>query len=142
MTNNCCRKGYLQTRDLYSGLKSGPYYYTWGINWRAYAAYIAGIMINVVGFAGAVGTPVPIGATYIYNLNFFCGFIVASSTYYILNRISPVPATSDVWMEVDDDALGTNQSMVYGSDPNGSDDDRVYTSSIHDTKTELPKGVV
>ena len=33
--------------------------------------YIAGILINVVGFAGAVGTPVPKGAQYIYNLNFF-----------------------------------------------------------------------
>jgi len=136
------RKGYLQTRDLYSGLKSGPYYYTMGINWRAYAAYVAGIMINVVGFAGAVGTEVPIGATYIYNLNFFCGFIVASTSYWLLNRLSPVPATSDVWMEVDDDALGNNQSLVYGSNPEGSDDDRVDTSSIHDTKTELPKGVV
>lgn len=27
--------------------------------------YIAGILINVVGFAGAVGTPVPQGATYV-----------------------------------------------------------------------------
>lgn len=58
------RKGYLQTRDLYSALKTGPYYYTLGIHWRGYVAYICGILINVVGFAGAVGTKVPIGATY------------------------------------------------------------------------------
>ena len=32
------RKGYLQTRDLYSAQKDGPYYYTWGLHWRGYAA--------------------------------------------------------------------------------------------------------
>ncbi|KAJ9149017.1 Uracil permease [Pleurostoma richardsiae] len=96
------RKGYLEIKELYDARKSGPYYYTFGINWRAYAAYISGILINVVGFAGAVGTKVPAGATYIYNLNFFCGFIVSSGMYWALCKLSPVPATSDYWMEVGD----------------------------------------
>lgn len=61
------KKGYLPTRDLYSALKTGPYFYTYGVHWRAYVAYIAGILINVVGFAEAVGTKVPIGATYIVS---------------------------------------------------------------------------
>ncbi|KAK5170233.1 uracil permease [Saxophila tyrrhenica] len=110
------RRGYLQTRDLYSAQKTGPYYYTFGIHWRGYVAYICGILINVVGFAGAVGTPVPIGATYIYNLNFFCGFIVSSGIYWLLCKFFPIPATSDVWHEVDEDATGRNNSLVYGVD--------------------------
>src|SRR5690606_16700321 len=69
------RRGYLEIKELYDGRKTGPYYYTFGIHWRAYVAYIAGIMINVVGFAGAVGTEVPMGATYVYNVNFFGGFL-------------------------------------------------------------------
>lgn len=48
-----------------SAEKDGPYYGIFGIQWRGYVAYICGILINVVGFAGAVGTPVPIGATYV-----------------------------------------------------------------------------
>ena len=108
----------------------------------AYAAYIAGILINVVGFAGAIGTPVPIGATYIYNLNFFCGFVVASGVYYTLCKIWPVPATSDHWMEVDEDATERNQSLVYGTMGENSDEDRIDGSSVHERKTELPKGVV
>ncbi|KAI7382823.1 phenylacetate 2-hydroxylase [Hortaea werneckii] len=110
------RKGYLQTRDLYSALRSGPYNYTFGIHWRAYAAYIAGILINVVGFAGAVGNKVPKGATYIYNLNFFCGFLVAALIYYALCWISPVEATSPTgkWLEVDDDDSERSGSLVYG----------------------------
>ncbi|OTB08247.1 hypothetical protein M426DRAFT_317367 [Hypoxylon sp. CI-4A] len=97
------RKGYLEIRELYDARKTGPYYYTFGFHWRAYAAYISGILINVVGFAGAVnGGNVPIGATYIYNFNFFCGFIVSSVMYWALCKISPIPACSDTWMEVGD----------------------------------------
>lgn len=96
------RRGYFDIKELYDARAGGPYFFTWGINWRAYVAYIAGILINVVGFAGAVGRDVPIGATYIYNVNFFAGFIVASGIYWGLNRLSPVPATSATWMEVGD----------------------------------------
>jgi nucleobase:cation symporter-1, NCS1 family len=100
---------------LYSARKRSPYYYSFGFNWRAYTAYIAGILINIVGFVGAIGVDVPVGAQYIYNLNFFCGIIVASGTYYILCRISPVPATSDVWLEVGDEII--DPSLAYdGSD--------------------------
>ncbi|KAI5919483.1 permease for cytosine/purines, uracil, thiamine, allantoin-domain-containing protein [Camillea tinctor] len=97
------RKGYLEVKELYDARKTGPYYFTFGVHWRAYAAYIGGILINVVGFAGAVnGGNVPIGATYIYNFNFFCGFIVAASMYWGLCKLFPVPACSDTWMEVGD----------------------------------------
>lgn len=111
------RKGYLQIRDLYSGLKTGPYYFSYGFHWRGFAAYIAGILINVVGFAGAVGTPVPKGAEYIYNLNFFCGFIVAGLTYYGLCRFFPIPATSDKWCEVDDDLYDGDGIVTDGVAP-------------------------
>ena len=47
------RCGHYHLADLYSNHKDGWYYYTYGVNFRAYAAYIAGILINVVGFAGA-----------------------------------------------------------------------------------------
>ncbi|KAK3307125.1 permease for cytosine/purines, uracil, thiamine, allantoin-domain-containing protein [Chaetomium strumarium] len=97
------RRGYLEVKELYDARKAGPYYYTYGVHWRAYAAYIGGILINVVGFAGAVGTPVPIGATYVYNLNFFCGFTVSAGMYWALCKFFPVPATSDRWMEVGDE---------------------------------------
>lgn len=94
------RKGYLEIKNLYSVRPTGPYFYTYGIHLRAYGAYIAGIVINVVGFAGDVGRKVPKGATYIFRLNFFCGFIVSFFVYWILCKIWPIPATSDRWLEV------------------------------------------
>lgn len=91
------RKGFLQIHDLYSGKKTAPYYFTFGFHWRAYAAYLAGIAINVVGFAGAIGREVPVAAQHIYDLNYFCGFGVAAGMYWGLCEISPISATSDTW---------------------------------------------
>lgn len=99
------RKGYYQIRDLYSARKESPYYFWFGFHWRGYFAYIAGILINIVGFVGAIGRKVPAGAQYLYNLNFFCGFIIASGSYYLLCRFFPVPAMSDHWNEVGDEIL-------------------------------------
>ncbi len=112
------RKGYYQIRDLYSARKDGPYFFWYGFHWRGYTAYIAGILINIVGFVGAIGKPIPAGAAYIYNLNFFCGFIVASGVYYLLCRFFPIPATSDHWMEVGDDVV--DPTLVYDAG-SGSD---------------------
>ncbi|KAF2658848.1 uracil permease [Lophiostoma macrostomum CBS 122681] len=113
------RRGYLEAKELYSGKKTGPYYFTWGIHWRGYTAYIAGILINVVGFAGAVGRKVPIGAQRIYDLNYFCGFIIAAAVYWVLCKTSPVPATSKTWLEVGDEIH--DLSVAYHSD--GSTDE-------------------
>jgi nucleobase:cation symporter-1, NCS1 family len=120
------RRGYLEIKQLYSAKKVSPYYFTFGFHLKGYIAYIAGIMINIVGFVGAIGRPVPIGATYIYNLNFFCGFIVASGTYWGLCKIWPLEATSDVWMEVGEEI--TEVSVAYNAD-NSSEYDEERNAS-------------
>lgn len=107
------RRGYYQIRDLYSARKTSPYYFTFGFHWRGYTAYICGILINIVGFVGAIGKSVPAGASYIYDLNFFAGFLVASGTYWILCKLSPIPACSERWMEVGDEIR--NVSVGYGA---------------------------
>lgn len=65
------RKGYLQTKNLYSAHRKGPYFFHGGVSWRGYAAYLAGILPNVVGFVGAVGVDVPKGKLYIFFFFFF-----------------------------------------------------------------------
>jgi NCS1 family nucleobase:cation symporter-1 len=137
----CCdyylvRRGYIQVKDLYSAKKSSPYYFTAGWHWRGYAAYIAGILINIVGFVGAIGKEVPIGATYIYRVNFFAGFIVAGASYWALCHFFPIPATSDVWMEVDDEAQ--NVSMAYGGE-DGSEYDEEQAAEYSRVKEAAKK---
>ncbi|KAJ7485294.1 permease for cytosine/purines, uracil, thiamine, allantoin-domain-containing protein [Mycena latifolia] len=94
-------KGHYRVADLYHARRDGWYWYTYGINFRAYIAYIAGIMINVVGFAGATGRTVPLAATRIYQMSFFTGFGVSALVYWLLNRAFPVPGAADVFEEVD-----------------------------------------
>ncbi|KAB2576344.1 putative uracil permease protein [Lasiodiplodia theobromae] len=119
------RRGYLDIHQLYSGRRSGVYFFTLGFHWRGYAAYIAGILINVVGFAGAIGREVPIGATYIYNVNFFAGFLVSSIMYWGLCRLFPIPATSDTWMEVGDEI--TDVRLAYDDRASDAYDEEVVT---------------
>jgi len=93
------RRGHYRLGDLYTTERGGWYWYTYGINFRAYAAYISGILINVVGFAGAsesrgpsksqsgadsrftAGASVPLAATRIYQISFFTGFGTQGSCF-------------------------------------------------------------
>ena len=79
-------------------------------------------MINIVGFVGAIGKPIPRGAAYIYNLNFFAGFIVSSLVYYLLCKYLPIPAVSDKWFE-QKDAADRKFSVAY-TEGEGYDEER------------------
>ncbi len=94
------RKGYLDIEGLYSARKDGPYFGIVGVSWHGYSAYLCGILINIVGFAGTVGVHVPAGAVYIYNVNYFSGFIVSGGVYWLLTKMVPIPAISDTWNEI------------------------------------------
>lgn len=124
------RRGYLDIKSLYSAKKTDPYFYTYGFSWRAYASYLAGILINIVGFAGAVGRDVPVGAQYIYNINYFSGVIVSGGMYWILTKIFAVPATSETWNEVDIDI--DEFTVSYGQEVGDEDHDerRSITDSL------------
>ncbi|KAF9023663.1 hypothetical protein BDZ89DRAFT_1114977 [Hymenopellis radicata] len=94
-------RGHYRVADLYHTKPDGWYWYTFGFNFRAYVAYIAGILINVVGFAGATGRSVPLAATRIYEMSFFTGFGVSSLVYIGLNYVFPVPGMASSFEEVD-----------------------------------------
>ncbi|VEU22762.1 DEKNAAC103818 [Brettanomyces naardenensis] len=85
------KKGYLRLKELYLADDSSAYYYSRGVNWRAYAAYICGILPNIVGFVGATQThKVPEGATKLYYFNFFAGYISSVASLLVLSMIFPV----------------------------------------------------
>lgn len=126
------RRGRLVVPELYTLSSSGFAHYWKGIHWRAYVAYICGIIPNapgmlrlisistgermltsvaMIGFGAAVGaSDVALGAKRIYQLNFFVGFIVSFGLYYILCRfVGTVPGMAtkgwheDLHYEPEDD---------------------------------------
>lgn len=122
------RRGYLSMSDLYSFDKASVYMGTYGFSWRGFAAYIAGILINVVGFAGAVGADVPIGATYVYNLSYFTGFIVAMIVYYVLCKIWPPRLTKDEWSELSVEEV--EEALGFSTGYEGQNPDDIIDDSI------------
>jgi NCS1 family nucleobase:cation symporter-1 len=83
------RRGLLSIPDLYTMGREGCYWYTGGINYRAFIAYVAGLLMNIVGFAGAVGADVSLAATRIYTLAPFTGSLVAVIVYLALCEFWP-----------------------------------------------------
>ncbi|KAK6455231.1 allantoin permease [Scheffersomyces xylosifermentans] len=140
------RRGYLILTHLFalSDRETGAYtayrYNKFGINWRAYLAYIAGILPNIVGFVGATGTHhVPDGATKIYQLNFFMGFISAFLVYGAACRLSPIDGVPEVgafekgWHETWADVEDFEEELVGHVVHQGIEMDSVaYTSGKYD----------
>ncbi|KAJ7927596.1 permease for cytosine/purines, uracil, thiamine, allantoin-domain-containing protein [Mycena leptocephala] len=125
------RRGHYRITDLYHSRRDGWYWYTYGINFRAYAAYIAGILINVVGFAGATGRTVPLAATRIYQMSFFTGFGVSALTYWLLTRAFPVPGMSRVFEEVDVSKGEERDDGSYSEENHGGHDEK-EKSEVYD----------
>ena len=71
------RRGRLELADLYR--PDGVYRYTDGINWRAVAATVAGIVVPLIGLV----TP---GVGFLFGGAWFSATIVAFALYYLLMR--------------------------------------------------------
>lgn len=137
------KKGLLNLTDLFIADNSSPYYYSNGINWRAYVAYICGILPNIVGFVGATKThSVPIGATYVYYFSFFTGYAASSSVLLILTLLFPINGLPkdckifefkffEEWQNVEDfDLIFRDKELSLGIVED--EDDELYASSIED----------
>lgn len=123
------KKGYLEIQNLYIAENSSPYFYSNGVNWRAYVAYISGILPNIVGFVGATKTHVvPMGATYVYYFSFFTGYAASASVLLVLTLLFPVKGTPskifnleffEEWQEVEDfDIFFENRRVELGAPDN------------------------
>jgi nucleobase:cation symporter-1, NCS1 family len=79
------RKTKLDVNSLYH--RDGIYHYTKGINPRAIAALVAGVIVALIGLWMA-----PLH--FLYDYSWFVGFFVAGLLYAVLMYLSPVPVSS------------------------------------------------
>lgn len=78
--------------DLYIGNSTGIYWYTYGLNWRAFLAWIIVVWPSVPGFAWAVaGTTVPLGFQRVFQVTWFLGFLGGGLVYSIICFFSSPP---------------------------------------------------
>ncbi|RDW63292.1 hypothetical protein BP6252_10837 [Coleophoma cylindrospora] len=81
------RKGNIYTEDLFSSSKTGRYWYTYGIHWRAIVAYIVAVVIPISGFVSLWGYTLASGAVKLYDLGWILTCIVSSVVYFILSFV-------------------------------------------------------
>lgn len=98
------RRGHYRINDLYSLERGGWYWYTAGINWRAYAAYLCGFAINAPGFINTLSpnVSVNIGMSRVYTLSWLTGTGISALVYVGLCYLSPPPGMSRRFVEVDE----------------------------------------
>ncbi|KAK5118455.1 hypothetical protein LTR62_002969 [Meristemomyces frigidus] len=76
--------------ELY--MTGGIYWFTGGVNWRAFLAYFLGMWPALPGFVNAVsGIPMNTTLQKFYQISFFFGYIVSALLFWTFNKLSPPP---------------------------------------------------
>ncbi|WFD00006.1 hypothetical protein MYAM1_002752 [Malassezia yamatoensis] len=98
------RRGHYNVADLYSLDKKGWYWYTLGINWRAYAGYFVGFAINAPGFIATCNDSIKIsdGWMHVFDLAWISGTGSSALVYVICCLISPPRGMYRHFKEVDE----------------------------------------
>ncbi|CCL99590.1 uncharacterized protein FIBRA_01608 [Fibroporia radiculosa] len=87
------QRRYFKVTDIYIGDKRSIYWYTHGVNWRAFVAFFSGVAPCITGFVGAVSLHhVSTAASRLYDLNYVLGFAISFLLNWALHTIFPVPA--------------------------------------------------
>ncbi|KAM0787838.1 hypothetical protein ACM66B_003891 [Microbotryomycetes sp. NB124-2] len=96
----CVSKGLFNVDDLYTTSRQGTYWYTYGVNPRAFAAYLVGAAVNFYGFLGNVGAvDVGVATTRSYYFTIFTTTTAAGLTYFACCKIWPVKHYNPKWSE-------------------------------------------
>ncbi|KAI1846696.1 hypothetical protein JX265_009001 [Neoarthrinium moseri] len=99
--------------ELYS--PAGIYWFWGGLNWRAFIAYILGMVWALPGFIMAVGGPAVADGWYqLYQISFFFGYVVSGGLFYIFNLVSPPPG-----LGVQVDFVLDQGQVVFGVEASG-----------------------
>ncbi|TFY65219.1 hypothetical protein EVJ58_g2101 [Rhodofomes roseus] len=86
------QRRYFKVPDVYIGDKRSIYWYTCGVNWRAFVAFFGGVAPCITGFVGSVSNhTVSAAAVHIYDLNYIVGFGISFVVNWALHCLFPVP---------------------------------------------------
>lgn len=88
----------IKLSDLYDPHKSGIYYYSKGINYRSFVAWVVGWATQMPGFINAVNPSIEVKTQLkdLYYLAFPLGFAISFSVYLALNKLNPPMGLGEV----------------------------------------------
>lgn len=77
------KKQKLNLHEMYK--TRGIYYYSYGFNWRAFAAFFLGLTPLLPGFAKSIDHNLDVGGAWkVYTFAWLFGFTAASLSYYLI----------------------------------------------------------
>lgn len=106
------RSGKIDVRELYN--PSGIYSYTFGINWRAFAAWICALAPNLPSFAHAINAANPNPQPYTYFFSWYFSTFASFIFYMTFSKLFP-PRASFVDEAVTELSSVTEHEVDYSS---------------------------
>lgn len=133
------RKQKWNVPDLYD--PHGTYWFFYGVNWRAMAAYFLGMWPALPGFVSEVsGGHIGDGWRRLYQISFFFGFIISGGLFYLFNYAFPPPGTTfnkqSPPVQVDFDINGTIVEVL-GSGSVTPVEATDYSKAVEATETKV-----
>lgn len=134
------RRGHMNVAHLYSLDKHGWYWYTFGINWRAYAGYFVGFAMNAPGFINTVNPKisVPVGLLHVFDLAWFTGTGASALVYVVCCYLFPPPGMTSHFKEVDVSDFGYEFQGAYNYGTQGEAFESMLEPLPDHAKTESP----
>ncbi|KUJ16042.1 uncharacterized protein LY89DRAFT_648168 [Mollisia scopiformis] len=106
----------------------GIYWFTGGVNWRAFVAYFLGMWPALPGFVNAVsGIEVAITWRRFYQISFFFGYAVSATLYFLFCKLSPPPGLG-VQVNFDVDGTVVVEGVERTSEKSDVDDSKMVGS--------------
>lgn len=85
------RRGNIDLAALFTTAPYSRYYYTAGINLRAYAAFVIGFILPLPGFVASFGYTIGAAASDMYALGWILSFLMGCLLYFVVRLIWEVP---------------------------------------------------
>jgi NCS1 family nucleobase:cation symporter-1 len=114
------RRGNLHVPSLYTKDPDAPYTYYHGWNFRAAAAWIAGVAFTIHGIAGNLNPDsVNDASKNMYRLGFLLSLLMGAAVYYVACLIWPLPVYPDTTRDgsMMFEAMADSEGFLAGESP-------------------------
>ncbi|KAK6078180.1 NCS1 nucleoside transporter [Seiridium cupressi] len=119
--------------DLYKGSGDNIYWYTAGLNWRAFAAWIITVWASFPGFIAAMnGKDYGAGWTRTFQVTWIVGFCGSGLVYYLVCLVSPPPGAPYVLELLDEQSQPAIEGQSVSEDETGQK--RVFSTGATDVE--------
>lgn len=125
------RRGNVDVLSMFTGTRESHYWYKYGVNWRAIAAFLIGCVPTLPGFASSFGHEMPAGAVHLYSIGWLFSLVVGAFSYFVFAALFPDRGMTEArrapfesWAELQRDLLDRTGAPSTAVSTIGLDEDK------------------